>query len=732
MPYGVFKTGSEKKPHCVYRVNEDGERFGKSLGCHPSKSAANSQIRAIGMATHEAGGNMDDELAIGGKPYPNEHACRLRSPDDFQEGSFRRMSREHDDKKYSIIMGRLEDETTMTEQAYRYNRETWTEESARSHCKDHGGSFAAATGKEMDKPPVIIDMRTSTKEDSQEEELNQINNAFQGAFPSPSMTPSYDYRPWIHSTYDTYVIARVDDDYYKVGYSQSGDETTFAPLDQWELVEKAPDEWLPKAEKSGRRLRSDKLSALRNLKTKFDDMLKELAALVGWAGYDDLKPIGPFRSAKALSGVTGFKGSDGRDWLLTWTTNAFIDRDEEIFTTKSIEEYVLRNREDYGSDPTAWSKKGEFRFWHLPGAKIGDILWQGMSGRFLVEAGPFGDDEIATTFKEFFQAHPDGHPEIAPEGWGASHGYKYYPEDREDKVYDWFEKHETSTLPASVAANPHNPKMEVFTVDQKQLDALKIIGDEALVALVVETGEGLTKELEDERIAYKARQAVSAKITTLAEGLEDDGPKKELLALATQIADLEGTAIKEGEGETLKDPPGRKQAVNTEGPVADEKDLEEGLRKFAPQLRAILKDVKGDAGKELGAVIDAMEAGADRKEGDPPPEEDESEFVTKTELMPALKLISQSILDLRIMMKELAVSDKEKIAKIVEDTPKASLENIVAQSLIGREETLVDGRKTFAKDKPKETQPETPGTLGIPLLDNIKQLNQNFIEGLQQ
>lgn len=644
MPYGVFKTGSEEDPFCVYRVNEDGGRMGKSLGCHPSKKKANSQIRAIGMATHKMGG-------------------------------------------------------------------------------------------EMDKPPVIIDMRTSTKEESQEEELQEINNAFQSAFPSPSsMAPSYEYRPWIHSTYDTYVIARVGDDYYKVGYSQSGDETTFDPIDQWKLVEKAPDEWIEISEKAGRRLRSDKLSALRNFKTKIDEMLKDLADLIGWADYDDQKPVGPFRSAKALSGITGFKGADGRDWLLTWTTNAFIDRDEEIFTTKSIEEYVLRNREEYGEDPSTWSKKGEFKFWHLPGAKFADILWQGMSGRFLVEAGPFGDDEIATTFKEFFQAHPEGHPEIAPEGWGASHGYKYYPEDREDKIYDWFEKHETSILPASAAANPHNPQMEVFIVDQKQLDALKIIGDDALVALVVETGEGLTKQLEDERIAYKAKQAFSAKIQVIAEGLEDDGPKKELLALVTEIADFEGTATKEGEGETKKAPPGRKQAVTTEVPVADEKDLEEGLRKFVPQLRTISESVTGDAGKELVAIVDAMEAGADRKEGDPPPEKDEkdeAEFVTRAELQPALKLISQSILDLRTMLKELTTADKEKIAKIVEDTPKASLEHIVAQSLIGTEEALLDGRKTFAKDKPKETQPEVPGTLGIPLLDNIKQLNQQVIEQRQ-
>jgi len=78
------------------------------------------------------------------KPYPNEHACRLRDPDDFEEGSFRRTTRTSDGKKYSVIMGRLEDEDTMTEQAYRYDREVWDEDDAKAHCKDHDGAFEAA------------------------------------------------------------------------------------------------------------------------------------------------------------------------------------------------------------------------------------------------------------------------------------------------------------------------------------------------------------------------------------------------------------------------------------------------------------------------------------------------------------------------------------------------------------------------------------------------------------
>lgn len=73
------------------------------------------------------------------KPYPNEHSCRLKEPGGFNPKSFKRTQRATDGKQYSIIMGRLKDETTMTEQAYRYPKDTWSESAARAHCKSHDG-----------------------------------------------------------------------------------------------------------------------------------------------------------------------------------------------------------------------------------------------------------------------------------------------------------------------------------------------------------------------------------------------------------------------------------------------------------------------------------------------------------------------------------------------------------------------------------------------------------------
>lgn len=84
------------------------------------------------------------------KPYPNEHACRLKDPSGFEPDSFRRTSRDHNGKKYNVIMGKLKGETSMTEQSYRYPKDIWDAASARTHCADHNGTFEVAVSAEYD------------------------------------------------------------------------------------------------------------------------------------------------------------------------------------------------------------------------------------------------------------------------------------------------------------------------------------------------------------------------------------------------------------------------------------------------------------------------------------------------------------------------------------------------------------------------------------------------------
>lgn len=78
-------------------------------------------------------------------PYVNEHACRLRQPNLFSEGTIRRMSRSHKGKVYDVIYGKIDGKSK--DQAFRYNINVWTEGEARRHCSSHKGiMFEKATG----------------------------------------------------------------------------------------------------------------------------------------------------------------------------------------------------------------------------------------------------------------------------------------------------------------------------------------------------------------------------------------------------------------------------------------------------------------------------------------------------------------------------------------------------------------------------------------------------------
>ena len=72
-------------------------------------------------------------------PFRGEHACRLVDPKKFQPNSFKRLTRVSDGKDLGVIIGRLKDETTTTEQAFRYPTKAWNERAARRHCREHKG-----------------------------------------------------------------------------------------------------------------------------------------------------------------------------------------------------------------------------------------------------------------------------------------------------------------------------------------------------------------------------------------------------------------------------------------------------------------------------------------------------------------------------------------------------------------------------------------------------------------
>jgi len=75
-------------------------------------------------------------------PYPNEHACRLSSPDKYDRFARKNCGQKHNGKCINVIYGIKNNKSEI--QALRYNKKIWTADAARSHCKSRGGSFEAA------------------------------------------------------------------------------------------------------------------------------------------------------------------------------------------------------------------------------------------------------------------------------------------------------------------------------------------------------------------------------------------------------------------------------------------------------------------------------------------------------------------------------------------------------------------------------------------------------------
>ncbi len=102
-------------------------------------------------------------------PLPLEHSCRLVQPGKFKR--FVRMERDHDGKKYSAIIGWWKDKEGSADQAYRYNREVWTEASARTHCEEKEGTFEPAKKVEAQEFRFAYPIKLEGKEYPAEIEL---------------------------------------------------------------------------------------------------------------------------------------------------------------------------------------------------------------------------------------------------------------------------------------------------------------------------------------------------------------------------------------------------------------------------------------------------------------------------------------------------------------------------------------------------------------------------------
>lgn len=108
-------------------------------------------------------------------PYANEHAARVRNPNDFQQDSFRRKNIA---AGVDIITGKLTGEEAMIAQAYRFNVDDFTPEQAKKWLEDNKVeyiSFEQATNAKVTEGHIFAYGEVIPWQDSQAEDYGCIN-----------------------------------------------------------------------------------------------------------------------------------------------------------------------------------------------------------------------------------------------------------------------------------------------------------------------------------------------------------------------------------------------------------------------------------------------------------------------------------------------------------------------------------------------------------------------------
>lgn len=163
------------------------------------------------------------------------------------------------------------------------------------------------------------------------------------------------------------------------------------------------------------------------------------------------------------------------------------------------------------------------------------------------------------------------------------------------------------------------------------------------------------------------------------------------------------------------------------------------LKGFSPAMLEHFKKL-GKTDEEIAAFAGSLakqgqaarDAGLESKEADPPAEAAAPVYVTADEVAAAvadsLKPIMEALGALTTVqtamvddVKALKEADEAKIAKAAASAPRASLQELIAQSIIGNPAAVVDGRTALAKAGPKQAEAEVAGYTASPLLNKFMQ-----------
>lgn len=271
-----------------------------------------------------------------------------------------------------------------------------------------------------------------------------------------------------------------------------------------------------------------------------------------------------------------FEDANGEMRWISFSSNAFEDREEELFTTKALEEAV-----EYAEKT---GERGPLLLYHVPAAEVGHCDFQAVQGRFLIESGTFSDTPLGQKALEYFTNSDEEHQ--------VSIGYTYKDGDQKDGTYDWLRINERSVCPFGTAANPWTD-FSLFgdkEMHDKQKEWMKKVFGEDLAQSVIAKADSKTKELEEANVRYKATTEESAAseafIRQLAEkmGVDADKAVEEAKALASAEATKEDAAAA-----TAEDP---KEEAAPAFTSEERQALAELINEMSERIEALGEEIK--------------------------------------------------------------------------------------------------------------------------------------------
>lgn len=184
------------------------------------------------------------------------------------------------------------------------------------------------------------------------------------------------------------------------------------------------------------------------------------------------------------------KGIDGKWYWIAKYTNAYEDKDGEIFTEAAHENFIRNIDMGLVDKPELWT-------YHLKGTKHGKADTVFGAGRIVTAVGHFDDTPEAQKAVKFYQKNASkiklSHGATAPK-WAIKDG-----------VITQYNTFEISTLPNGAEANPYTSYEAVKSMqpDPKKLEWVAAVLGKEKAEEIVQSSEKLTKELDEMYVRYK-------------------------------------------------------------------------------------------------------------------------------------------------------------------------------------------------------------------------------------